>query len=390
MNENTQNNDIADAEISQLRRRLGRAERRARLATACGLGACALSVLANAPLPRLLAQSPGVSLASLVARISALENRAPVPGLKGDTGSQGPKGDTGTRGLQGARGLQGDRGPQGPQGVQGDTGMGLNAAQTAVLGRFTLNNTDLTISGVNVHIVSGSGYTDDGINGEVPGATLTGLGNLIVGYNTASPNFTQARNGSHNLIVGDANNYTSYGGLVAGDNNAVTGPYATVTGGSRNLSAGFATAISGGYNNTVQAGALSADFSSISGGRSNVAYGNFASVSGGFGNKATNFYAWVGGGMNNTASGTNAAVSGGLQNLAGGDYSSVSGGYANSASGQLAAVSGGAGNDAQGDYSGIGGGTGLAEAVKYGWRAGSQSDRRPTTDANFTSDEANP
>lgn len=370
-------------ELETLRRRLHRAEGRARLSTACGLGACILSVLANVPLPRILAQTPGTSLASLVARISALESRPPVPGPKGETGTAGAKGDIGATGLQGNAGQPGATGKNGPQGFQGETGVGLSAAQTAVLGRFSLSNTDLTISGVNVHIVSGSGRTDDG-------GALTGLGNLIIGYNVASSKFSQARNGSHNLIVGDANNYTSYGGLVAGYDNAVAGPYATVTGGTRNLSAGVATAISGGYSNKIQSppGGLSADFCSISGGRSNIAYGNFASVSGGYGNKVTNFYAWVGGGYSNTASGTYAAVSGGIQNIAGGDYGSVSGGYANSASGQFASVSGGAGNDAQGDYSSVSGGNGLPEAVNYGWRAGSKGGNYHT-DSNYTSDEAN-
>ena len=130
-----------------------------------------------------------------------------------------------------------------------------------ILGVFSLSGTDLTISGVNVHVVDGTGGT----------ASTSGLGNVIVGYNAPSTLYYQERNGSHNLIVGDANNYNSYGGLVAGQNNDASGPYATVTGGTQNLANGFQSSISGGDNN-------------LDGGKSAV-------VSGGYGNKAKSIYA---------------------------------------------------------------------------------------------------
>ena len=57
---------------------------------------------------------------------------------------------------------------------------------------INVSGTDLTFTGVNVHIVSGSGSTSDGTvdsamdsnEKAVSGKSLTGLGNLIIGYNT--------------------------------------------------------------------------------------------------------------------------------------------------------------------------------------------------------------
>ena len=42
----------------------------------------------------------------------------------------------------------------------------------------------ILITGANVHVRSGSGVTDDNVSG---GGTLTGLGNLIIGYNESNP-----------------------------------------------------------------------------------------------------------------------------------------------------------------------------------------------------------
>ena len=40
------------------------------------------------------------------------------------------------------------------------------------------------------------------------------------------------RTGSHNLVLGDENNYSSYGGQVAGSDNTISNGYASVSGGS--------------------------------------------------------------------------------------------------------------------------------------------------------------
>ena len=93
---------------------------------------------------------------------------------------------------------------------------------------LSIVGTDAYFSGFNVHIQSGTGATDGPLNGR---------GNLIVGYNKASNG--QTRTGSHNLIVGDEHEYTSFGGFVAGLANRVTGVYASVSGGEDNTTSGI-------------------------------------------------------------------------------------------------------------------------------------------------------
>ena len=161
-----------------------------------------------------------------------------------------------------------------------------------------------TFSGCNVYVQNGLGATSG--NPKDPGnpdtAVTNGLGNLIIGYNQAGhlkmdfntgllvPN--DVRTGSHNLILGDKNNYSSFGGLVAGQFNAVSGSYAAVVGGSGGEASGYCATVSGGLDNIA-----SGSSASVSGGAANVATGQFASVSGGINNFAGNTYASVSGGI---------------------------------------------------------------------------------------------
>jgi hypothetical protein len=171
---------------------------------------------------------------------------------------------------------------------------------------------NIIFSGANIHIVSGSGRTDD--NG-----SPTGLGNLIIGYDEdpnipligdSFPNLPimQAagfptplnsgdRGGSHNLIIGDGNRFTkaAFGGLVAGQRNTI---------------AGFGASIGGGFNNTA-----SGLFASVSAGVQNIASGEYASV--------------TGGGRNGAGPTAGDSVSGGFENSASGPYAGVSGGSGN-------------------------------------------------------------
>lgn len=167
-------------------------------------------------------------------------------------------------------------------------------------------------TGANVHIRSGSDSTDD--NG-----ALEGLGNLIVGYNEERSSIND-RTGSHNIVVGAKNNFSSYGGLVVGYSNTVSGSFASVSGGSGNTASG--------------------NWASVCGGDSNTAIGDWASVSGGYRNTASGADASVSGGFNNTASGVDSSVSGGSANTASGDWASVTGGNENEAAGENSTVLG--------------------------------------------------
>lgn len=95
--------------------------------------------------------------------------------------------------------------------------------------------------GVNVHVRSGSGFTDDG-------GAPTGLGNLIVGYNEG-PMPGGERTGSHNIVGGSLNSFYSYGGLVVGSQNTILGQYATVHGGLLNRAQSTGSSILGGMDN---------------------------------------------------------------------------------------------------------------------------------------------
>jgi hypothetical protein len=199
----------------------------------------------------------------------------------------------------------------------------------------------IKFSGVNVQIVNGEGKT----------ATVNGEGNVVIGYDeseaTEKPESTE-KGGSHNLILGNYQTYTSYGGIIAGLKNTISGPWASVTGGEDNTASNFYTSVTGGYNNTA-----SGHESSVSGGRGNKAEAEWSSISGGGGN---------------TASGNASSISGGNNNTASALYSSISGGELNTTKGNFAWVGGGYKNTAEGELSAIFGGKELTETEKYGYK----------------------
>ena len=256
-----------------------------------------------------------------------------------------------------------DSSVSGGQGVTVSSANGTNALtpqQSAVLGLFSLStdstradglaNTELTLTGVNLHLVNGLGATngEPGSPYDTSSTVVNGLGNLIVGYNESHRSYdgqADIRTGSHNIIVGDDQDYSSYGGLIAGNLNTISGPYASVTGGTLNGASGQASSVSGGYQSTA-----SGNGASVGGGAFNTASGRYSSVSGGGSNTASGATSWAGGGENNQASGILSSVSGGFDNAASGEYSSVSAGLYNIASGEWSSVSGGGYKTASGSY----------------------------------------
>lgn len=93
---------------------------------------------------------------------------------------------------------------------------------------------------VNVHVQSGANTTAD---------STSGLGNLIIGYNEANP--AQVRTGSHNLVGGSQNSFSSYGGLVFGVANKITGTYSAVVSGVSNTASGTSSGILSGETTTA-------------------------------------------------------------------------------------------------------------------------------------------
>jgi hypothetical protein len=123
----------------------------------------------------------------------------------------------------------------------------------------------IQFSGVNVQVVNGERRTE----------TTNGEGNLVIGYDENPGTQT----GSHNLILGRSQTFTSFGGIVAGAADSITGEFATVSGGEHNIASGLVASVSGGVSNTASGGA--------------------ASMSGGASNKAESGLSWIGGGTGN-------------------------------------------------------------------------------------------
>jgi hypothetical protein len=183
---------------------------------------------------------------------------------------------------------------------------------------------EVRITGANLRLVNGLRAT----------ATANGLGNLLVGYSEPRQG-ENVQTGSHNVVVGQGHNFSSFGGLVVGRQNEIRGAFAAVSGGFDNTASGASAAVSGGIFNRAS--------------------GESAAVSGGFGNTASASAAAVCGGDGNTASGESATVSGGHGNTANGHTAAISGGEANTARGFTSSVSGGRNHTARGDFDWVAG-----------------------------------
>ena len=122
-------------------------------------------------------------------------------------------------------------------------------ALEGLLTHFSRVANDVYIDGANLHVRNGLGDTTQ----------LNALGNLVIGYNrdrgsVGCPDEAECnrRTGSHNLVIGDLDNFTSYGGMVVGFRNETGGAYASVTGGAVNTASGNASTVTGGVGNTAE------------------------------------------------------------------------------------------------------------------------------------------
>ena len=236
----------------------------------------------------------------------------------------------------------------------------------------TVDGTDMYITGANLNIRDGSGATG-GTLGSPYIPNPNGLGNLIIGYNengippcTGCPSQAERpRTGSHNLVLGVDNGYTSIGGIVAGFSNTISGPYATITAGEYSIASDKFSSVSGGEGNSA-----TAEGAAVCGGHYGVASGLWSSVSGGEDNSASAEGAAVSGGLQGVASGRWSSVSAGSNNTASAESSSVSGGSANTASVQFSSVSGGTGNTVSAQSSSISGGGFVVVNQQFSWAAG--------------------
>ena len=205
----------------------------------------------------------------------------------------------------------------------------------------------LLVSGVNLQLVNGLGQT----------STANGSGNLIVGYNE-SDSTTIERGGSHNLVLGRWNQYSSFSGIVHGLHNAVLNDESAVIAGSNNVVSGVRSAVLGGDENTASGNKVVA-----MGGAQNEAKGSVSVAMGGENNEVDGTACIELGGRNNAALGGHDVLVGGGNNMTSGDKSVLVGGQSNQTvmeeggNAQYSAIFGGRFNQAS-DYCGsIFGGT---------------------------------
>jgi hypothetical protein len=182
----------------------------------------------------------------------------------------------------------------------------ITYVESGVAGKPTIR-----LSGVNVQVVNGEGRTD----------TTNGEGNLVIGYDedTGFERLTQqpgVQTGSHNLILGEEQEFTSYGGIVGGLASSVRGRFSSVTGGDENIASGVDSSVSGGRGNKA-----TEFLATVSGGTFNEA-GAAGSVGGGSSNKAGEL-AWVGGGYANHAAALFSSIFGGKELIANGEYEAI-------------------------------------------------------------------
>ena len=154
---------------------------------------------------------------------------------------------------------------------------------TRVGNEVTIAGADVIVDGGNLHVRNALGETD----------SVNGSGNIIIGYNEGRPfGVGDDRSGSHMLVVGQQNNYSSYGGIVAGFQNTTSGAFSSVTGGAQSTASGIHSSVTGGQSNTA-----SGDVASVTGGNTNLADGAFSSVTGGSLNQALGNGSTVSGGL---------------------------------------------------------------------------------------------
>jgi hypothetical protein len=99
---------------------------------------------------------------------------------------------------------------------------------------------DVVFEGVNVWIRSGEGTTD---------ATPNGKGNLLLGYGESDG--TEARTGSHSLIIGPLNDWTAPYGLIVGSEHAISGAGSAIIGSVGASVSGTGSVVVGGSGGSV-------------------------------------------------------------------------------------------------------------------------------------------
>ncbi len=133
--------------------------------------------------------------------------------------------ELGAEGKEGKPGKEGPRGPEGPKGgltnLTGEVKQALKGllSHMVVIPSGIGGKPTIRFTGVNVQIVSGTGSTQE----------VNGAGNLVLGYDESSG----AQTGSHNLIMGSADEYSAFGSLIFSNNIRALAPFTGALGAAR-------------------------------------------------------------------------------------------------------------------------------------------------------------
>jgi len=201
------------------------------------------------------------------------------------------------------------------------------------------------------------------------GGTISG--SLAVGSNATA-------SGSYSMAFGD--------GVYAG------GDYSTITGGQSNLASGLRSTISGGFMHeafsdfsTIGGGEYNriqadhAPYATIAGGAHNLisvatTYSDYSTIGGGTQNTISGDFSTIGGGNDNNLSGQLSTISGGMENSTNGTGTTVGGGKSNLAYAMYSTVCGGCYNEAHGECTTVSGGHSNSAAGMYAGVNGGRAD----------------
>lgn len=212
------------------------------------------------------------------------------------------------------------------------------------------------VSGIQSTIVGGNqnqiGYLSTGTYYQqdscfIGGGSLNKIGNGSTTNNQCQ--FTV-------IVGGSGNTYGApYSFIGGGQNNSGDfsggGTHSAIVGGSTNIASFPYSFIGGGLSNT--ASGSSVGYTSVLGGRNNIASGDYSVVTGGYTNSATAQYSGILCGFSNQADSTASAVVAGQGNTVTAQNSVVIGGSNNSLLGNYSTLMNGTSNGILGNYCGI-------------------------------------
>ncbi|MCP4703469.1 MAG: hypothetical protein GY865_02570 [candidate division Zixibacteria bacterium] len=241
---------------------------------------------------------------------------------------------------------------------------------------------------------------DDALGGGGPGEGWADDGDVVrlttstdsVGIGTAYPRANLEVIGTimatKEIMVGTNHAISAgYSSVTGGDSNTVAAAHSHIGGGEGNRINGTHSFIGGGGRDTTfgivaticggtynSTTASSGGYSTIVGGTLNRAEDAYDFIGGGEGNTAGGHYSTIGGGYHNLTDSSYSFVGGGYGDTAYGDYSSIVGGISNQTDDQMAFIGGGGYNHAEGIASAIAGGERCAVFGNYGFIGGGYQD----------------